>query len=93
MHALTLRLYAHVEHAEWKKETYHVFIFDSDHETEDLVEFIESDFFENIIFNEAEQWYAYRLCIFLGKFPFSWEIRAEIQNYSTWHNIITTVMR
>ena len=55
---------------------YHIFVLDRDDEVEDLVEFVEGDFPEYVVLNEAKQRHADRLRILLGKLPLSAEVRA-----------------
>ena len=56
--------------------THHIFVLDGDDEVEDLVEFVEGDFPEHVVLDEAEQRHANRLRILLGKLPLSAEVRA-----------------
>ena len=62
--------------------TYHIFVLDGDDEVEDLVEFVEGDFPEHVVLDEAEQRHADRLRILLGKLPLSAEVRAA--TLQTW---------
>ena len=55
--------------------THHIFVLDGDDEVEDLVEFVEGDFPEYIVLDEAEQRHADRFRILLGKLPLSAEVR------------------